>query len=122
MDGFERLQTAERRANVHADTVSSALRDGQPRVVDGFLTRCQGKMDKAVRAAQVTFIEIELGPKVTHFPSNLCRIIGWVKAGNSPYARHPMTELVPDGINADAQGSDRPESSDNHASLHALLS
>src|SRR6266516_3575208 len=107
MHGFCRLQAAKCRANVDADTVSRALRDGQPRVLDGFLTRCQGKMDKAVCAAQVTFSEIEFGRKVTHFPSNLCRIIGWVKAGNSPYARHPMTELVPDGINADTQGSDR---------------
>src|SRR5215831_14136454 len=122
MDGFERLQTTKRRTNVHADALCRALYDAQPGVLDSFLTRCQGKMDKAVRAAQVTFVEIEFGRKVTHFSSNLCWIIGSVKTGNFPYTRHPMTELVPDGINTDTQGGDRPESSDHHTSLHALLS
>src|SRR5215470_6374263 len=108
MDSFERLQTAKRRANVHADTLCSALCDAQPGVLDSFLTRCQGEMDEAVRAAQVTFIEIEFGPKVTHFPSNVCRKISGVKTGNVPYARHAMTEFVPYGIKADTQGGDCP--------------
>ena len=122
MDGFQRFQTAKGRANVYADAVRSALCDGQPRVLDGFLSRGQGIMDKTVHAAQVAFVDVMLGSKITHFPSDLRRILARVKAGNRADARYPLTELLPDSINGEAQGGNRPESSDHHASLHELLS
>src|SRR5262245_26543129 len=122
MDGFQRFQTAKSRANVHADAVCSALCDGQPCVLDSFLSCCQGIMDKTVHAAQLTFVDVVLGSKVTHFPSDLGWILTCVKASNLADTRYSLTELLPDGINGEAQGGNRPESSDHHASLHGLLS
>src|SRR5712691_11960103 len=122
MDGFQRFQTAKGRANVYADAVRSALRDDQPRVLDGFLSRSQGIMDKTVHAAQVAFVDVVLGSKVTHCRSDLRWILARVKAGNLADTRHPLTELLPDGINGEAQGGNRPKSSDHHTSLHGLLS
>src|SRR5712691_1136680 len=122
MHGFQGFEPTKSRANVHADAVRHALGDAQPRVLDSFMTRCQGIVDEAIHAAQVAFVDIVLRSKIMHFPSNLGRILVRVKAGNRADARHPLTELLPDGINAEAQGGNRPESSDHHTSLHGLLS
>ncbi len=40
MHGFQGFQPTKSRANVHANAVRHALRDGQTRVLHGFLTRC----------------------------------------------------------------------------------
>src|SRR5438132_5839708 len=122
MHGFQGFQPTKSRANVDADAVRYALRDGQTRILQGFLTRCHGKVDEAIHAAQVTFVDIVLRSKILRFPGDLGRILVRVKAGNRADARHPRTELFPDGINGDAQGGNRPEASDHHASLHGLLS
>src|SRR5690242_13835839 len=97
MHGFQGLQPTKSRANVHADAVRHALRDGQTRVLHGFLTRCQGKVDEAIHAAHVAFVDIVLRSKIRHFPGNLGRIRVRVKAGNLADARYPLTELFPAG-------------------------
>src|SRR5437016_10965402 len=118
MHGFQGFQPTKSRANVHANAVRHALCDGEIRILYGFLTCCQGKVDEAVHAAQVALVDKVLRSKITHFPSNLSWILVRIKAGNRANARHPLTELLPDGIYGEAQGGNRPESSDHHASLH----
>src|SRR5437660_8379857 len=98
MYGFQGFQPAKSRANVHADAVRHALCNGETRILYGFLTCCQSKVDEAVHAAQLALVDKVLRSKITHFPGNLGWILVRVKAGNFTNARHPRTELLPDCI------------------------
>ena len=57
-----------------------------------------------------------------NFDNYFLPLASTVTAGNLADARYPLTELVPDSINGETQGGNRPESSNHHTSLHGLLS
>src|SRR5262245_55846252 len=119
MDGFQGFKATEGCPNVYSYPSRIGLGNGQVGVLHCLLTCGQGKLHKAVGAAEVAFVEILLGSKVPCFPCNPYLEVGGVEPGDWTNTRHAVTDLLPDRLNTCPMWRNGPKPRNNHPSIHA---
>ena len=117
MHRFHGFQAAECCADIDPHTLSLGVSDVQAGVLHGLLTGGQGKLHKAVGAANVAFIEVVLGDKAPCLAGNLYQEVGGVESGDGVNTRDPATELFPDGVEVYPKRRDGSEPRNDDTSI-----
>ena len=109
MFGNKRMDTADARPDVYAETVGrNALRRHA-----GIFIRLRSRRDRVLRVkicfAQISLRHIQRRVKPADFPREAAFIFGSVELGHRVDAVDALFHILPSGLHVVAQGRDRPE-------------
>src|SRR5712692_2972344 len=111
------MDTADARADMHADAIGIGFRNLNPGVFNRLDTGDHTKLDEAIHLARFLFRQIVAGIKILYFTGNSRSKPGSVKLcdfANTAFARE---NIFPVFINTDTERRDNSQTGNNYASF-----